>query len=416
MRVWKTCLSGFALALSPLALANLKPPLSLPSAQVMPKGVRNVNLKGIIAEGTAKYNNFGQRQVLADPFFTSLDFATIKANTLDGLDLASIQSKMDKLGVSDLDSFGFTMGMVNVKAHVTVPVLAYGLTERITLAVAVPIAQSSLGVNTGVVQQNQALYQAFRSELQASGVSVKLQDLDQKLGDPVNYKIADYNYQPLQNENSTKLGDIKLVAKYKTFESDNNVITLTTDFTLPTGRQQDVDKVIDLGGGDGQLDWGLAVNHDFRLNEQWTISSELGHTIQFADTLAKRIPERYDSSLSPDKDENTRRNLGNMMIAHTAMRWRHRGMSAGLSYALQYKQKDQFSGDQYPELRYRWLEQSTVQNMQTVSASVGFDTISLYRQGKFPAPMAVGLGHSRVLSGKNVVVDPMTTLDLALFF
>jgi hypothetical protein len=416
MREWKCGLCALALIFSPLGLASLTPPLSLPSAQVMPKGVRNVNLKGIIAQGTAKYNNWGQREVLADPFFTSLDFATIKEGTLDPLDLASIQSKMDKLGVSDQDSFGSTMGMVNVKAHVTVPVLAYGLTENITVAIAVPIAQSSLAVNTGVVQQNRALYQAFRQELQASGVSVKLQELDQKLADPVNYKIADYNYQPLQNENSTKLGDIKLVAKYKSFDHNDHVITLTTNFSLPTAKQEDIDKVIDLGGGDGQLDWGLAVNHDFRLNEQWSLSSELGHTIQFADTLAQRIPERYDSSLSPDKDENTQRKLGNMMIAHTALKWRHQGISAGLSYALQYKQKDSYSGNVFSERRYRWLEQSTVQNMQTISASIGYDTITLYRQGKFPAPLAVSLGHSRVLSGKNVVVDPMTTFDLALFF
>lgn len=416
MSRWKKGLCASLLVLSPFSFANLRPPLSLPSAQVLPKGVRNLNLKGIIAEGSAQYDNWGQRQVLADPFFTSLDFATIKKGTLDPLDLASIQSKMDKLGVTDLDSFGSTMGEVSVKAHVTVPVLAWGITEKLTLAVAVPIAQSSLAVSTGVVQQNQALYQAFRQELQASGVSVKLQELDQKLGDPVNYKIADYNYQPLQNENSTKLGDIRLVAKYKAFELDQNVITFTTDFVLPTGRQQDVDKVIDLGGGDGQLDWAFVVNHDLRLNEQWTLSSELGHTLQFSDTLAVRVPERYDSSLSPDKDENTRRKLGNDVIAHSALRWRHRGVSAGISYAIQYKQKDRFDGDAYEQKRYRWLEQSTVQNMQSISASLGFDTISLYRQGKFPLPMAVGVGHSRVLSGKNVVVDPMTTLDVAMFF
>lgn len=396
--------------------ANLTPPVSLPSAQVMPKGVRNVSFKGIMAEGTAKYNNWGNREVLADPFFNSLDFKTIKEGTLDPMDLASIQQKMDKLGVSDSDSFGFTEGIVNVKAQVNVPVMAWGVTDRLTLAVAVPVTQSSLYVDTGVVQQNRALYDLFRSELQASGVSVKLQELDEKLADPINYKVLDYNYQALESENTTKLGDIKLVAKFKAFEFDTHVITFTGDLTTPTGKRKDINKVIDLGGGDGQWDVGLAVNHDWRLHDHLTLSTEVGHTVQFSDRLAQRIPEKFDSSLTPDIDRETRRSLGDKSMLGMALRWRKRGVNLGLGYALQYKTKDRYEGDAFPDFRYRWLEQDSVQNMQSMTASLGYDTLSLFRRGRFPLPMSVALGHSRIITGKNVVVDPLTTLDLAVFF
>jgi hypothetical protein len=401
---------------SSLLYANLKPPVSLPSARVLPEGVRNVSFKGVLAEGTAKYDNWGNREVLADPFFNSLDFKTIKDGTLDPLDLASIQSKMDKLGVSDSDSFGFTEGDVSVKAQVNVPVLAYGLTDRITMAVAVPVAQSSLFVSTGVIQQNRALYDLFRQELQASGVSVKLQELDDKLNDPINYKVDEYNYQALESESSTKLGDIKLIARYMTWSNDSHVLTTTTSVTMPTGKKKDINKVIDLGGGDGQWDVGLALNYDWSVTENFIVSTEIGHNVQLADRLAQRVPEKFDSSFTPDIDQNVRRSLGNESIAAMAFKWRKRGVNAGLGYALQYKTKDRYQGEAFSEIRYRWMEQDSVQNMQALSASVGYDTLTLYRRGKFPVPLSVSVGHSRVLSGKNVVVDPLTTLDFSVFF
>jgi hypothetical protein len=398
-------------------LANLKPPLSLPSARVLPVGVRTFSLKGVIAEGNERIDNFGQRQVLADPFFQELDFATIKKGTLDPLDLASIQAKMDKVGATDTDSFGQTSGVVNLKINATVPVMAYGFTKRLTIAVAVPYTRSSLNVDTGVVQRNRGLYDTFRSELQASGVSLKLQELDQKLADPINYKIWDYGYQPLVSQNANNLGDIKLIARYQAMERDFQNLTVSTEVSLPTGRTADVNKVIDMAGGDGQLDLGFSLNHDWQFSERWSISTEVGHTIQFADEIDKRIPERFDSGLSPDIDSAVSRNLGDMSRIMAAIKWKRAGFSFGTGLGLQYKKRDRYLGSgEIAAFRYGWMEQDSVQNMQSAQASFGYDTVDLYRSGKFMAPMSISIGHSRVLGGKNIIVDPLTTLDFALFF
>ncbi len=395
--------------------AVLKPPFAMPSAAVLPKGVRNLSFKGIIASGTEAYNNDGTTQVLADPFFQNLDFENFLKGELDPVDRAGIQAKMDALGFNADDSFGSTSGNVNVVANVSVPVLAYGVTDKFTVAVAVPFAKTKTNVSTGVTHANKEKFEQFRNEI-ASSAPLKDSEFYEKISDPINYKIKDYNYEPLENQDVNKLGDIKLVAKYKTFEDIQNVVTMGLEVTLPTGEEINPNKVVDIAGGDGQTDVGLGVNYDFLMHRYWTLAAGASYTAQLPDHVARRVPERSDSTLSPDLDNNVNRDLGDVWGTTLGLKYAYRGFSIGSAYAFQYKDTDSYSGTEYETSRYDWLSINTTENMHTALLEVGYDTITLYKEGGFPVPLSVKISHSRVLAGKNVVVDPLTTLDFSMFF
>lgn len=399
---------------SSIIAGNLGAPIALPAAKVMPKGVRNLTIKGVSATGTDKYNSSGEITVLSDPFFQPLSFEKIIAGTEDPSKQGEIEAAMLKVGATESDSFGDVSGQVNLDAMVTVPVFAWGVTEKFTAAIAVPVIKTSLNVDTAVNQNNAALYNKMLGELNLA--PDKKAEFVEKLSNPVNSKASEYGYKDIEDEDETKLGDIKLVAKYLTFQNKLNVVVLGAEVTLPTGRKEDIDKVVDLPGGDGQTDLGVSLNYDFNLNESFTISQMFSYTVQLADTEEKRVPFYRESKLTPYKDSNVKRDLGDISFYQIALKTAYKGVNFGAGYSFQYKDEDTYSGSKYQATWYENISKDSVQRMQSLTATLGYDTIGLFKKGVFPVPLALSLTHSRTFEGKNVVKDPLTVFDLAVFF
>ncbi|GAB4406941.1 MAG: hypothetical protein OHK0056_06510 [Bacteriovoracaceae bacterium] len=413
----KRCICLLTLfTMSPSFAGDLKAPVGLPSAKVLPKGVRNLTYKNVAADAENKYNSSGESLVIADPFFKEITFKDAIRGKIDPVDQGAFEQAMLSIGATETDSFGQTTGQVNIKANVHVPIFAWGVTKRLTLAAAFPIIQSSTNVDTGVVHSNPSLHQQMKAALEAKGVSSKVAEFDNKMNDPIRAKLEEYNYEPLKNESTTKMGDIKLIAKFMGHEDDYNRIVLSTDVTLPTGKDQDVNKVVDVASGDDQWDIGAGIGYDRVLNEDFTWANELSYVVQLPDQNPERIPLFDDSKVTPDIDYNTQRDLGDIAIATTSLKFRKFGWSLGSGYSFQYKGADRYSGTAYSSERYKYLEQDTRQNMHSAIISGGFDTLDLFRSKRFPVPIILSITHTWVLSGKNVINDPLTTLDFSMFF
>ncbi len=405
-----TLLAGHVMA------ANLSAPIGLSSANVLPKGVRNVSIKGVIASGQEKYGSAGNQTILADPLFTQLTFQNLLDGNDNNKEQAEIIAAMAQAGAELDDSLGTTTGQINLKANVTVPVFAFGLSEKLTGAIAIPVVRTSLNVNTGVVHTNKELLDKLYTNLTNSGASVKKADLQDKLNRPVARKLEDNNYLPLKNETKTKLGDIKLVAKYQTLKNKLNALVLSGAITLPTGKDADPNKIVDLPSGDRQTDIGFGVNYDLFLNTRTTLSFGAEHTIQLSDIAEKRVPFWRGSAVTPYVDYAVDRDLGDISKAQVAGKVNLRGINLGLGYELSYKQADKYTGTKYASEWYENIGKDTVQRMQAATITVGYDTLTLFREGKFKAPLSLLLTHSRLVDGKNVVRDPLTTIDFNLFF
>ena len=310
----KKLAAAMALLMSTSVFAGgLGQPISLPSAKVLPKGVRNFTYKGIITNPDEKFDRSGNSVVLADPLMKKITFGDMIAGQYDPVDKGSLEQKMMAIGANENTEMGETVGQVNMAVQASVPIFAIGLNKKHTIAIAVPITRYSTNVATGVRHTNKDAIDALRAELSAeTGSPLKAEEFDEKFGDPINAKLAEYNYEKLENEHNTKLGDIKLVSKYKAFEGNKSAFTLVSALTLPTGQEANVDKVINVGGGDGQTDLELGVAHDFYFNKYLTFSAGASHTLQFADTVEKRVPFTSTSTLTPDVDRSTYRDLGDI--------------------------------------------------------------------------------------------------------
>jgi len=155
---------------------------------------------------------------------------------------------------------------------------------------------------------------------------------------------------------------------------------------------------------------------DYFVTPEFTLSGTLGYTNQLADTNPERIPEVSYSKATPDVDYNTKRDLGDMTNLQLAGMWSYKGFNLGAGYSYQTKSSDRYSGKEFTSERYDWLEQDTKQKMESVQITAGLDTIYLFKKKAFPAPLRVMVSYTNVLSGENVVKDPLYSLDFNLFF
>ena len=407
----------FWLLFSPtLWAADLKPLFALSHAQVLPVGVRQISYKNMLLSANQKFGEFGQSLPLSDPFFKRITFNDILLGTKEPTERGSLEQVIMSMGVDGKDHFGSTTGQVNIKSSVHVPVLAWGLGKKWTLGLAVPVLQTSVNVDSGVIQENANLHSSFIRTLNLKGVAEKIVEFQEKMRDPIRSKLNDYGYLELLSEKANRLGDIKLVSKYQLSNTPHNRLSITGELTLPTGEVKDVDKIVNVVLGDGQTDMGVGVSYDRLLTPTITLALGVTYTVQLPDKNAERVPEEEDSKVTPDIDPNLQRNLGDILATQIGGMYAHRGWNFHLGHSYQYKEADRYSGTHFPSERYGWMSRETEQEMHSLVVSGGYNTIDLFKAKRFPLPLAIALTHTRVLAGKNVVRDPLTALDVSLFF
>ena len=74
----KTLASLLGLTLTwPIMAASLKAPVDLPSAKVLPEGVRNVRIKGVSFEANDKYDTTGESIPVGDALNKSVTWKTL---------------------------------------------------------------------------------------------------------------------------------------------------------------------------------------------------------------------------------------------------------------------------------------------------------------------------------------------------
>ncbi len=411
----KILLVSLILSTSITMAADLKPPFVFNNAKVLPLGVRNLSYKGAMIEGKEKFDDGGNSTVVAAPLFKDITFQELIDGKMDPTEKGAIQQAMYSIGANPDDTFGQTQGQVNVEALASVTVFAWGVTPKITFGTVIPVLQSSVNVSKGMVQVNASLYDKFTAALVDKGADKKAAEFESKMLNPITAKEIEYNYQVSDYQKKTELGDVRLLAKYLILENNLHRVTLQTDVTLPTGKPADYNKLVSVASGDGQTDIGASVFYDYTIDETITASASTGYTVQLKDTQALRVPERESSKITPDIDQNVNRDLGDVAFFQTNVNYMN-DLTMGVGYAIQLKGKDKFEGSKFATERYKWLSKETKQEMHSALFSVGYETVSAFKRKEFAAPITISLNHARVFKGRNVVKDPITTLDFSLFF
>ena len=394
---------------------GLSLPLAFDSAQVLPKGVRNVRYSYLNVQARRVFDDAGQVASLGNALNTDVNYQKLIDAQPTAIERGLLKGYFARHNKDLTASAGRTTGVIEVDAKVHVPVLAWGLSKNWTTALAVPVLQTRARVATGfVVSQD---LQSTAEKLVGEGKYYMASEIRSKTRQVIADKVVDYKYKPLRRRRVFQLGDARWVNKYILQKNNTHSLALVGELVLPTGRRHSVDEVIGLSAGDGQVDVGLGAVGEYRVAKNIVAWGRVHGVYQAGDQVAMRVPEEADSSLSRDIDPQTKRQLGASLYSSLGLAVDVvEGVAARAQYTFQMKQRDVYRGSRFERHRYGWLSQNTAQRMQAMQLGVGYSTVPLFRKKKFVLPLEANAQLVWPLAGKNVSRDKAVSFEVAAYF
>jgi hypothetical protein len=385
------------------------------NTQVLPKGVRNLNLRSVNTEFDEKSGPNGTPVPLAEPLMEDLTFALI-AKGEEKLRGDQIRAFLTTEGFEESDSVGEFTADVNGRISVFAPISSYGLTDRHTVALAVPVYSASTSASVGFQPNENA--SAFLAALSRpeNNQTIAAREAGDKINNAVarlNDKLVDNNYKAIQDWNAQGLGDITVASKYRALSTNVLGVATTNGIVAPTGREDDPEILTDIPFGDGQWDIFSQLAFDQTIVKGLVVNQFGKYTVQLPGSKTVRALENDESIEVPYT--STRFKLGDKIDAGASLQWSPAfGLVSGVGYT--YFQK---FGDLYKDTRAETkglLEKNTDQLAHNSEVQFGYSTIPHYQAGIFAVPMEVKLTFIRQMSSRNMPITDLAQFDLNLFF
>jgi hypothetical protein len=321
-------------------------------------------------------------------------------------------------GFSDSDSVGTYTADLKGNLSVIAPVISYGLTDKLTVAVGIPYYRANTSIKMGFLPN--ANGQAFLNALanQDNNNSAAAREAGLKLNDAVgqlNAKLRANGFSELKDWDDSGFGDITLATKARVLEAGPLALATTTGVVAPTGRVDDPDILTDIAFGDGQWDLFAQVAADETLGVGFVLNQYAKYTNQLpaektvrADTKAEQIEvERI----------HTRYKLGDKLDAGASVQYGAViGPLAGVGVTYFRKIGDIYRGSEVaPDVAAK-LEDETDQSAVNTEFELGYSTVALYQQKRFAVPFELKATYAKQMASRHMPITDIAQLDLNLFF
>lgn len=382
---------------------------------VLPKGVRNLNLRSVSTEFDEKTGPDGAKSPLAQPLMKDLTFNLI-ARGEDKLKGDQLRAFLTSQGFSESDSVGSFTADLNGRISVLAPITSYGITDKLTVAVAVPVYTASTAVSVGF--QPNATATAFLASLSKpeNNQTAAAREAGEKLNNAVgrlNDKLIDNNYSALEDWHAQGVGDITVANKYRFLGTSHLGGAFTSGFVAPTGRTDDPEILTDIPFGDGQWDLFGQFSFDQMAYGGVTFNQFGKYTLQLPGNKDVRAIEE-DEAIEV-QFTSTKFKLGDKVDAGTSLQWSPSfGLVSGVGYTYFRKFGDVYR-DIEPETK-KLLEQETDQIAHNSEVQFGYSTLPHYQAGNVAVPFEVKVTYIRQIFSRNLPVTDLAQFDLNLFF
>ncbi len=388
---------------------------ALDSSDVLPAHIDSPSVRtGYISGIGQRYTSNGSLMSLTDA----------NSQTFDAKKLVSIEPRVQQL-ISVLNQFGqqnlgsaLTLGTLHINVTPDVnyyaPINAYGITDKWTVAVGIPIIHYR-----NKISLTQAGSNLDQIQHQAGGISAELDsafdELHVGLVASAQKELAGKGYKPLQDVDTTFVADLQLVSLYQVFNNKRTALLTKTTLNLPTGPKDNPDDLTDLSDfGQTALSEGLVLT--YMLTPKFRLSGLASAQYTFQDKIDKRVPMSPEDSL-PDAStkENVNQQIGpSASLGASTMYWFTQRWSAGVGFDVTTKAADKYWGDK--GTRYDLLETESNSTSERVRLGITYDTISAYLAKSALLPAMITYTYSDTIAGVNVARQTIHELWLTMFF
>ena len=391
---WAVCIVT-VLGMCGVALAD--------SAEVLPKGVSRVKLKG------SYYNNVTER---FDPDGNEESVANDFNATLDG-DIFPMLGPYN-LGDAIVDfEYEFRDLIIDYR---------YGISDKVTIGIYIPYYWNKTNLNEARVDTSNATI--------GIDPSTGLPDLPPPDGSGIiNDDLATavvlgliesdpYYFEPFETWSGSGLSDIEAAVRYQYLSNDAWRLAFTGGIRFPTGSVDDPNNLLDVGFGQGAYALLFRLNNDLISVKNFTFNATLKYDWYLPDEQTLRVLEAVDRPLAPlSNTDEVDRNLGDIFELELSGDWAFTNMfSLYGTYKYGSRQKAEVSGSR-TDLNYDSLEDETDWSYQSVLAGISFSTVSKYLDEKASVPFSVEFDYEDIFAGTNrFLKQQIYSLSLYFYF
>lgn len=378
------------------------------SAEVLPKGITRVSVDySMFFSIDERYNPDGDVEDIAVDYNKTLNssvFSGLSAvETVFGMPAGSAN-----IGKSVV-SLEYEISNANIS-------FMYGLTDRVTMGINIPYwrkknkVDASLDASGATVGKSSALDTIAPIGV-ADTVPLTTEDVQQLLGNGLDIngngtidatEPSGFGYDRVETWSGSGIGDIEAGLRYQYSKNDNWRLAFTGGMRLPTGKVDDRDNLMDLAFGEGAYIFLFRSNNDYTGLKNWVFNGTAKYDLYLPQEINKRVPGDVNSPITSNKEKVTRK-IGNMTELEASGKYSFlKGFNLSFLYKYGYASQDEVSGDK--GYAYESLEKETDYTEHVGVAGLGYSTLPLYMEKKFPLPLTVSLAYRNRFAGSNNVL------------
>jgi hypothetical protein len=315
--------------------------------------------------------------------------------------------------------------------------LNYGITDNLTVGILVPYNYSKNYIEEARLDNSHAnvgknpfyrmgilpplLDTAPIIPLTFGGIRLDTEDIQDLLGKGVDVNgdgvidIQGYGFKRFETWSKSGIGDIELLGKYRFFKNDNWRLAFATGVRLPTGKIDDPDILQDIPFGDNNTDILFRLYTDYIGIKRLLLNATIRYDLQLPDKELRRVSDDVNNPITRNKEE-VDRDLGDILELEAMANYSFtKELSGGLTYIFTRKFKDRVDGNK--GLAYESLELETDLTGHMIIATLGYSTVPLYLEKKFPIPFSVNLAYRYRFAGlNNATRSQYVSLNLVTYF
>lgn len=400
----------------------------LAHSQILPQGIGAVYMGSRqFATGTPYFDINGKPTTLSERFDMNYSGSFLRSGKA-GTDLKSLYDNIRAFEaakgtyeptLADDLQLGVQKAQVDINFDAKVLGFGYGLNERWTLLLGIPIMRASIAADIDVTGENNALM--IRNRLGDAAFD-ELKDGLEKASrinrTTILSKINDeYRYKDISYWEYSGLGDILLGGRtqwnFNRVKRPNYSLLLTAYLSLPTGPKHDPDALAQIPVSRGYTALDVTTDHKFKW-DLLTLGSEIGGALALPQKSTRRVPVGSEVLITPDRKVEVDWTPGpeTWISAYAGV--------GNTEYQAQYKlginedHPDTFSGPIEGDYSIMGQENSSQEIYHQLNLTLS--TVEMFNSKKFFMPFVITLTGHQSLGGRTTLGKRYIELTFMTFF
>jgi hypothetical protein len=308
--------------------------------------------------------------------------------------------------------------------------LMYGVTDRLSVGMMVPLIKNIVDVQHGLIGTNTAddIYRGLVAQSPGGTGSPEYQELLSGLNDLRNATdetlqalLISKGYSRFESYEGRGLGDLVFGGRYNWYNEKHSrgelLSSIQVGVTMPTGKTRPPSELTQIDFGQGAWDIGVANIINYRPNPVLILSQSIHITHRFWNERLMRVRKSPSEFIPDQSDEHVvGQHLGDKYWTTLgATLSPTRALTLSTSYEWYWKSREDYDGPR-TDRDYTYLADGTNKYVETWQLGASLSSLPAFLGGSFPLPLDLSFDAFIPIRGRNSPIAPYGVAQLSMYF